>query len=139
MGADSRIKKKKIVFFDGVCNLCNKTVDNIIRHDFTSEIYFAPLQSQVALKTLSQFSINPEDLESIIFYEAGVIHQQSTAALEICKYLTGYKYLYFLKILPQSSRDFLYKIIARNRYKFFGRKNTCRIPTKEERERFLDS
>lgn len=128
----------KIILFDGVCNLCNNTINFIIRHDMKSIFKFATLQSEVADELLKNFPPVKNKLDSIILLEKGVKYTQSSAALRIAKNLSGgYPILYVFIIIPKFFRDWIYSIVAKNRYKWFGKKEECMIPTPELRERFL--
>ena len=132
------MEKETVVFFDGVCNICNKSVNFIMDRDVKNVIFFASLQSDYAKKTLLPFNVDPTDLNTIIFLENGEIHKKSDAALQICKYLKGnWKALSWCLIFPRFIRDFVYITIAKNRYKLFGKSDTCRLPTPEERAQFL--
>ncbi len=131
-------EKKKIILFDGVCNLCNKTVQTIIKNDTKDIFRFAPLQSDVGRQIINERGIDTENLDSVILIEPGVAYyHQSTAAIEIAKDLKGYSWLRFFKPIPEGLRDGIYKIIAHNRYKWFGRKETCMVPTPELQNLFL--
>ncbi len=131
-------ENKKIVLFDGVCNLCNRTVQTIIKHDKNDTFRFAPLQSDVGLQIVNERGIDTENIDSVILIEPGVAYyNKSTAAIEIAKHLKGYRWLRFFKPLPEGFRDSIYEFIANNRYKWFGRKESCMIPTDEERALFL--
>ena len=130
--------KEPVILFDGVCNFCNYWVNFAIRHDRKKKLRFAPLQGETAGRLLHEFSINPTELSSVILIDNGKAYTQSSAAVRICKHLDGgWKIFYGFIILPKFLRDFFYNIIARNRYKWFGKKETCMIPTPELRERFL--
>jgi predicted DCC family thiol-disulfide oxidoreductase YuxK len=128
---------KPIVFFDGVCGLCNSAVDYIIRNDKSKSILFSPLQGEY----IDQFhlDINKIKPESLIFYNRDKFYDKSEAALEIAK-IMGFPYsvLLIAKVIPLNIRNKIYDYIAKNRYKWFGKKENCRIPTKSERERFID-
>lgn len=126
-----------IVIFDGVCNFCNDAVNFIIRHDITNRYNFAPLQSEAGIRLMAEYNI-AADVDSIILIEDGVVFLQSTAALRIVKNLGGiYSFAYASIIVPTSIRDYFYKLFAKNRYRLFGRKDVCMIPTPDVRERFL--
>ena len=128
-----------VIFFDGVCNLCNASVDRVMRWDKKGIFKFASLQSDYAKTVLSDTPINPEDLESIVYYNEGVVKQKSNAALAVVLKLgLPYSLLYVFKLIPRFLRNYLYDIVARNRYKWFGKKETCRLPTEAEQSRFLD-
>lgn len=128
-----------LVLFDGVCNFCNYWVNFSIKRDKKKKLFFAPLQGETAKNLLSQFDLDADQLASVILIEKGRIYTQSSAALRLCRHLDGFwKLGYGLMIVPKFIRDFFYNIIARNRYKWFGKKESCMIPTPEQRSRFLD-
>ena len=128
-----------IVLFDGVCNFCNYCVNFAIKRDKKKKLRFTPLQGETAKLLLQQYNISSTSLSSVIFIDGNKIYTQSSAAIRICKYLDGgWKLFYGLMIIPKFFRDWLYNIIARNRYKWFGKKDVCMIPTPEMRARFLD-
>jgi predicted DCC family thiol-disulfide oxidoreductase YuxK len=127
-----------LVLFDGVCNFCNYWVNFAIRHNKKNDLRFTPLQGESAKSILPDYSINPTQLNSVIFVNNGKAYTQSSAALQICRHLNGgWKLFYGFYIIPKFIRDFLYNIIARNRYRWFGRKDQCMVPTGEMRSRFL--
>lgn len=131
-------ENKKIILFDGVCNLCNQTIQKIIKNDREDIFRFAPLQSDIGLQIINERGIDTKELESLILIEPGVAYyQKSDAAIEISKHLKDYSYLRHLKVLPRGLRDPLYEFIARNRYKWFGKKESCMIPSQEVKARFL--
>ncbi len=126
-----------IVFFDGVCNLCNASVDFLIRHDKSGLLRYAPLQGNTARRLLSKQFLELPD--SVILYDTGKIYSRSTAALRLVNYLPWpYKILKIGYVIPRFLRDPLYDLIAHNRYRWFGKKETCRLPTSEEKKFFLD-
>ncbi|WBL20790.1 thiol-disulfide oxidoreductase DCC family protein [Zunongwangia sp. HRR-M8] len=133
-------ENKKIVLFDGVCNLCNDAVIFIIKHDKKDQFRFASLQGDIGKQLLEERGLDPNYLDSIILIEPGIAwYQKSDAALEIAKELSGiYQGLKFFKFLPTGLRDIFYKGIANNRYKWFGKKESCMIPTPELKGKFLD-
>jgi len=116
-----------IVLFDGVCNFCNYWVKFAVKHDRKKKLKFAPLQGETAKRVLSQHHLDPTSLSSVILVDKGKAYTQSSAAI-----------LYGLIIIPKTLRDFLYNIIARNRYRWFGKKETCMIPPPGWKERFPD-
>ncbi|WP_029036076.1 thiol-disulfide oxidoreductase DCC family protein [Salinimicrobium xinjiangense] len=131
-------ENKKIILFDGVCNLCNKTVQTIIKNDTEDIFRFAPLQSDVGRQIINERGIDTENLDSVILIEPGVAYyHKSTAAIEIAKHLEGYSWLKIFKPLPEGMRDGIYSIIANNRYNWFGKKETCMVPTPELQALFL--
>lgn len=128
-----------IVFFDGVCNLCNGAVNFIIDRDPEGYFRFAPLQSDVAQSHLNEESQSIRDGDTIVLLEGGQTYVRSTAALRIARHLSGPWPLLFLAIIiPRPVRDAVYKIIANNRYDWFGRRDRCRMPTPELKDRFLE-
>lgn len=139
MGTDSEVSQP-IIFFDGVCNLCNSSVNFVIDRDPKGKFKFAALQSDQARAILNGTSIRPEDLESIVFYDGQKTFRKSRAALEIARRMKGlWPVLYVFIIFPGFLRDIVYDFIARNRYKWFGKREACRVPTPELKSRFLDS
>ena len=127
-----------VILFDGICIFCNFWVNFAIKHDPQKRIKFAPFQSNAGQLLLSQNNIAIESINSVILIENGKVFTQSSAAFRVCKYLSGiWKIFYGLLIIPKFLRDFFYNIIARNRYRLFGKKETCMVPTQELRERFL--
>ena len=134
----NKFNGKSIILFDGVCNLCNSSVNFIIKHDKKKKFIFTSLQSDAAKEILLQFPSKKLSLDSIVLIENGIIYKKSTAALKILKHLnSGYKLLYFFIIIPDFIRDFVYNQVAKNRYKWFGISKNCMIPTKEIKSRFL--
>ncbi|HMU46750.1 MAG TPA: thiol-disulfide oxidoreductase DCC family protein [Chitinophagaceae bacterium] len=131
-------KKKPLVLFDGVCNFCNYWVNFAIKRDKKGKLMFSPLQGKTAKEKLTHFNFNQKTLSSVILVDKGKIFTQSSAAIRICRYLDGgWKLLYGLIVIPKFIRDFFYNIIARNRYKWFGKKEECMVPSPELKERFL--
>ncbi len=131
-------KKYKIILFDGVCNLCNGAVNFIIEKDKKNVFKFAALQSEIGLKLISKFNIDTSKLDSIILIDDEKYYEKSTAALHISKNLSGvYPLLFGFIIIPKFIRDPVYDYIAKNRYKWFGKKESCMIPTQELRNKFL--
>ena len=127
-----------IILFDGVCNLCNSSVNFIIDHDKKNDFRFASLQSEAGQDLLKKFHLNVKDFDSIILIENGKHYQRSSAVLKIVKKFPGlWKLLYLFIIVPKPLRDFVYDNIADNRYKWFGKKESCRVPTPELKEKFL--
>ncbi len=127
-----------IVLFDGVCNLCNASVDFIVKRERNDKLRFASLQSELGKHIVAKYSDGMAP-DSILFLEDGKLYSQSTAALRVSKYLKfPWQLIGFLRIFPANIRDYVYDFIAANRYKWFGKKETCRLPTAEERNKFLD-
>lgn len=129
---------KTIIFFDGVCNFCNGSVNFIIKRDKKNKFLFAALQSEAGKEFLTSKGLNPDKFDSIIAVHDGIPLQKSDAALEIARNL-GFPWFMFygFRILPRFFRDFFYKLIAKNRYTLFGKKESCMIPTAEIRTKFL--
>ena len=128
---------KPIVFFDGECIMCNKFVDILLAIDKIGTIMIAPLQGQTATQFLPPLPHNRAEW-SIFYIEQGMIYEQSDAFLHICHRLGGlWSILSLLKIIPRPIRNAIYRIIARNRYRLFGRNSTCRLPSEVEKSRFL--
>lgn len=141
MDSNSEINaNQSIILFDGVCNLCNFFVNFIIDRDPYKEFKFASLQSHLASELLKNTALNEKYLESIVLIKNGNVFLKSRAALEVLRKL-GYpwKLAYAFVIIPPVISDFVYDIIAKNRYSWFGRRDVCRIPTPDILERFLDS
>lgn len=130
---------RKIVFFDGVCNFCNSTVDYIWNHNSSRDIHYASLQSDFSRNFFRSQGIDISDLNTIYFLEDGVVHQRSDAVIRISQNLDGCIRFWgkLLRIIPRFLRDFGYKVVSKYRYRLFGKSNTCRLPTQEEKERFL--
>ena len=126
-----------IVLFDGVCNFCNGAVNFIINRDHANRFKFAPLQSELGLELRAKYRID-DKVDSIILVEDDRAFMHSTAGLRIAKKLGGiYSLAYILIIIPAFIRDFVYKTFAKYRYRLFGRKDVCMMPTPAVRERFL--
>jgi predicted DCC family thiol-disulfide oxidoreductase YuxK len=132
---------KHIVLFDGVCNFCNGSVRFIIKRDKKDLYRFASLQSELGEKLTEERGIDTDQIDSIILIQPGeAYHIKSDAALEIAKNLSGfYPVLGIFQYLPTGFRNFFYDFVARNRYKWFGKKENCPMPSKDEREKFLDT
>lgn len=130
--------KQKIILFDGVCNLCNGFVQFIIERDRNAIFKFAALQSDFGQAFLKSQNLNPLELKSIILIDDDKVYTQSTAALKIAKHLDGaWKIGYVFIIVPPFIRNSFYKIVAKNRYKWFGQKDQCMVPTPDLKARFL--
>lgn len=132
-------RENPIVFFDGVCNLCNRSVQFIIKRDRKKKFLFASLQGQKGQEILKRFHLPADDFNSFILFENDKIYTRSTAALRMLKLLGGgWKLLYVFILVPKFIRDAVYNRIAKNRYKWFGKREECMIPTPELKNRFLD-
>lgn len=130
------LKNKRIIFFDGICHLCNGFVDRIISLDQAHKLSFAPLQGETAALLLPKDKT--ELLSSIVYYDQGRVFERSEAILEISKQLPfPHSALGVFKVIPSILRDRVYKTIADNRYSWFGQREFCRLPEKDEREYLL--
>ena len=127
-----------VLFFDGVCNVCNAAVQFIIRHEAGPTLRCPSLQSNTAADALVPLVIDPKDLDSLVIVKDGKAVNRSTAALEAARYLkTPWRWLVVFLWVPKPIRDFFYKAFANNRYRLFGKKDACMVPTPELRARFL--
>jgi predicted DCC family thiol-disulfide oxidoreductase YuxK len=127
-----------VVIFDGVCNFCNSSVNFVIDRDPGCRYKFAASQSEAGQRLLAEYGIAALASDTFILIEEGNVYTRSTAALRIAKHLQGpWKLCYGFIVIPRPIRDVVYQFISRNRYKLFGKKDACRIPTPEERARFL--
>ena len=127
-----------VILFDGVCNFCNSAVNFVIKRNKKKNIRFSPLQSDAGYKLLTEYNLPPNELESFFFIEDNRAYSYSTAALRVCRHLSGlWPLLYAFIIVPAFIRDGVYKWIGKNRYKWFGKKETCMIPSPDVRARFL--
>jgi predicted DCC family thiol-disulfide oxidoreductase YuxK len=131
-----------VLLYDGVCGFCNKSVQMILDHDRRGEIRFAALQSDYGLRMVER---HPElrGVDSVVYVEPTPggerVHVRSDAALKVAAYLGGFWKLFLAaKVMPRPLRDYFYDLFARNRYKFFGKYDSCMLPPPEVRERFLD-
>ena len=130
--------KYKIILFDGVCNLCNRSVNFIISKDRKDVFRFATLQSDIGISLLTKHGIDDSKTDSVILIDTNEYYERSSAILQIVKHLSGgYALLYFFIILPKSFRDWGYDYIAKNRYKWYGKKDSCMVPTPELTAKFL--
>jgi len=125
-----------IILFDGVCNLCNASVNFILRFEKKNLLKFASIQSESGQKLISKFS-NQLISDSVLLIEDGVLYQKSDAALKIARYLKYFWILYYFIYFPHWLRNPLYNWIARNRYSWFGKRDECRLPGEDLRDRFL--
>ena len=137
-----RIPKNKIVIlFDGVCNLCNSSVLFVIKRDKKDLFMYAPLQGSSGRAIMAHFKIDPSQIDSIITYDPSnnLVQVKSDAALSIAKHL-GFPYnlFYVFRVVPKGMRNWIYDLVAKNRYKWFGRKDSCMIPTPALQSKFLD-
>jgi predicted DCC family thiol-disulfide oxidoreductase YuxK len=127
-----------IILFDGVCNLCNSSVQFVIEHDREGKFLFTSLQSDTGQQLLKKFNISLDNFNSFVLLQNNTAYTQSTAALKVAGQLDGgWKLLYGFIIVPPFIRNAVYKWISNNRYKWFGKLNECMIPTPGLRSRFL--
>lgn len=133
-------ENKKIILFDGVCNLCDNAVQYVIKHDKKDVFRFVALQSDLGKKILNYLNVDTSKMDSIILYEPGIAYfYKSDAALEIVKDLNVFlKWSIIFKIIPSNLRNPIYDYVARNRYKWYGKKDACMIPTPELKVKFLE-
>jgi len=134
---------KNIIIFDGICNLCNSSVQFIISLDKKDVFRFLPLQSEKAEKMISTFNENIKNVDTVILVHENKLFVKSQAALFIAKLLDyPWKFFYFFKFIPKFIpkfiRDWVYEMIAQNRYQCFGKKTTCMVPTDDIKSKFLD-
>ena len=129
---------KPVILFDGVCNLCTGSVQFILKRDKEKKFRFASLQSNYGQKLLQQFHLPTDTFNSFILYQDGKIFTRSTAALKMFQQLKGWKWVKTFWIVPKFIRDGVYNVIAKNRYKWFGQKNECWLPTLDLKARFFD-
>jgi len=133
------MKNNPVVLFDGVCNLCSSSVQFIIKNDSKNYFYFASLQSDFGQNILKKNELNYTDFNSFILLNDNNIYQESTAALQVVKHLKfPINMLFVFIVVPRFIRDFVYQFIAKNRYKWFGKKNECWIPSPHLKEKFID-
>ena len=132
-------RNEHVILFDGVCHLCQGAVKFIIKHDPAGRFRFASLQSQAGSRLLQAAGAHEKSLDSVVLIENGTYYIRSAAALRIAR---GLRYpwplLYALIVVPKGLRDAVYQFIARHRYRWFGKDETCLVPTRELRERFLE-
>lgn len=130
--------RHKTILFDGVCNLCNGAVTFVIRHDKKNVFQFAALQSAVGIAMATKHGVDTSKTDSILLIDQDKIYAKSTAALKIARHLSGgYPLLYGFMIVPNFIRNWVYDIIAKNRYKWFGRTDSCMVPAPQLKDKFL--
>lgn len=128
-----------IILFDGVCNLCNTSVQFVLKRDTKATFKFASLQSNAGQKLLAEFKLPLDEFNSFIYIANGKLYTRSSAALHVAKQLNfPWKLMFGFIIVPPFIRNFVYDIIAKNRYKWFGKRESCMIPTPELKQRFLE-
>jgi predicted DCC family thiol-disulfide oxidoreductase YuxK len=128
-----------VVIFDGVCNLCAHSVRFILAHESGPVLRFTPLQSPAGARLMRDFGFDPADVKTFVLVAAGRAHVKSDAAIQISRHLRGaWKLLGAIRVIPRPVRDWAYDVVARNRYRWFGRFDTCMVPTPELRARFIE-
>ena len=132
--------EKKIILFDGVCNLCNRSIQFVIKRDTNDEFRFATLQGKIGQRLAQERNIDVSKVDSIILIEPGVAYYtKSTAALKIGQSFGGFwKMIRVLNLIPSTLRDIVYDWVAKNRYAWYGKQDACMIPTPELQAKFLD-
>lgn len=127
-----------ILLFDGVCNLCNSIVQFTMKRDPKAKFKFASLQSESGQSLLRQFGLPTDDFDSFVFINGDKYYLKSSAGLHVLKELGGiWKVFYIFIILPRPFRDFVYNLIAKTRYKIFGKRDICMVPTSDIKQRFI--
>ena len=130
---------QRVILFDGVCNLCNSAVKFVLKRDKKAAFKFASLQSDAAKKILSNTEISDIDSGTFVLIENGKTYTRSTAALKVCRQLSGlWPLLTVFIIVPRFIRDRVYNLISKNRYRWFGKRDICMIPSPEVANRFLN-
>ncbi|MGV3464337.1 MAG: thiol-disulfide oxidoreductase DCC family protein [Heyndrickxia sp.] len=129
---------KDIILFDGVCNFCSQSVQFIIKRDPSHVFHFASLQSDVGRKLLNEYGLE-ENIQSVVYISDEKAYEKSDAALQICRKLNGlWKVLSIFYFVPRPIRNVIYDYIAKNRYKWFGKMESCMVPSSEIKSRFLE-
>ncbi len=129
---------QRVILFDGVCNLCNSAIKFVLKRDTKSVFKFASLQSDVARKLLSDLEVSDTALDTIVFIDQGKVYTRSTAALRVSKHLSGlWPLMTGFMIVPLFIRDWVYNLISKNRYRWFGKRDTCSIPSPDVENKFL--
>jgi predicted DCC family thiol-disulfide oxidoreductase YuxK len=137
---DNLPKDKKIILFDGLCNLCDASVQYVIKQDKKDSFRFVSLQSDLGQKIIKHIGIDTTKTDSVILYEPGIAYYfKAQAAIRIAEEIGGiYSFLTIFSILPNAILNYIYDYIAKNRYKWYGKKETCLIPTEEQKVKFLE-
>ncbi|HSA72284.1 MAG TPA: thiol-disulfide oxidoreductase DCC family protein [Burkholderiales bacterium] len=130
---------RPVLLFDGVCKLCTGSVAFVLRHEEAQDLRFAPLQSPAGMRLMQEFGIDPTQMKTFVVIADGRAYVRSDAAIRVARFLRGaWKLLGVVRIVPRSIRDYAYDVVARNRYRWFGRHDACIVPTPELRKRFID-
>ena len=133
-----KVNDKPVILFDGVCNLCSGSVQFILKRDKEKKFLFASLQSGYGQDLLKQLDLPTDTFNSFILYEDEKVYTRSTAALKMFEQLKNWRWIKIFWIVPKFIRDAVYNLIAKNRYKWFGKKEECWLPTPDLKARFLD-
>ena len=129
-----------LVIFDGVCNLCARSVAFILRHEADPRLRFVPLQSAAGSRLMREIGLDPEDAKSFVLLAGGKAFVRSEAAVRVCAYFKWpWKALAAARLIPRPIRDRAYDLVARNRYRWFGRSEACMVPTPDLRARFIEA
>jgi predicted DCC family thiol-disulfide oxidoreductase YuxK len=133
------VDENPVILFDGLCNFCNGAINFVLKQDKKGIFRFAPLQSEAGRRLLQQYHLPTDEFESFVLIDDGKVYTKSSAALRVMNKLPWYwKEAQIFRVIPTIFRDAIYDFIARNRYKWFGKKDQCMLPTPEMRSRFLD-
>jgi predicted DCC family thiol-disulfide oxidoreductase YuxK len=128
-----------IILFDGVCNLCNSTVNFIIDHDKNNRFKFASLQSAYGQSVIKRFNLTNQYLDTLVLLEGEKVYLRAVAVLRILKHLGGvYRLAYIFIIIPSPILNFFYNIVAKYRYRWFGKRDTCRVPDESLKQKFIE-
>lgn len=132
-------KSKKIILFDGLCNLCNAAVVFVIKHDRKDEFRFVAIQSDLGVKILNHIGLDSKHIDSIVLYAPGIAYYyKSEAAIQIARSLGGlWHFGTFFRLVPSGIRNQLYDYVAKNRYRWYGKRDSCMLPTEEIKKKFL--
>ena len=133
------MENKKIIFYDGVCNMCNSFVNTIISLDKKNQLFFSPLNGKIAKKLLKEHREKIKNIDSVIFYSHSKISVKSKAVIDIINSLGSlYKIISILNIIPSLLLDYIYDLVAKNRYSWFGKKSSCPMPDKKIVSQFIE-
>ena len=133
------MENKKIIFYDGVCNMCNSFVNTIISLDKKNQLFFSPLNGKIAKKLLKEHREKIKNIDSVIFYSHSKISVKSKAVIDIINSLGSlYKIISILNIIPALLLDYIYDLVAKNRYSWFGKKSSCPMPDKKIVSQFIE-
>ena len=128
-----------VILFDGECNLCNSSVDFVVERDPDGVFKLGSLQSEAGRRLMERHGLDPEAMDSIVLIDGDEVYRESDAALRIARKMSGaWPLLSVFRVVPAFIRDAVYRWIARNRYRWFGKRDTCRVPSPDEQSRFID-